>query len=93
MNSAKIYFSSFCDKWLSNDKYKHWIVKGEDKLSCNVKYVMFKNHNKSLGLPSVKSGNPNRNRYNTVTFYPEEVKSNAQYYLINFISTSFYCEW
>ena len=41
MNPAKIYFSSFCDEWLSNDKYKDWIVKGEDELSykckvCNV---------------------------------------------------------
>ena len=37
MNPAKIYFSSFCDEWLSNDKYKDWIVKGEDELSCKCK--------------------------------------------------------
>ena len=36
MNPAKIYFSSFRDEWLSN-KYKDWIIKGEDELSCKCK--------------------------------------------------------
>ena len=37
MNPAKRYFCSFRDEWLSNDKYKDWIVKGEDELSCKCK--------------------------------------------------------
>ena len=36
-SGKKRYFSSFCDKWLSTDKYKDWIVKGEDELSCKCK--------------------------------------------------------
>ena len=34
MNPAKRYFSSFCHEWLSNAKYKDWIVKGDGELSC-----------------------------------------------------------
>ena len=37
MNPAKRYFCSFRNEWLSNDKYKDWIVKGEDELSCKCK--------------------------------------------------------
>ena len=37
MIPAKRYFSSFHDEWLNNDKYKEWIVKGEDELSCMCK--------------------------------------------------------
>ena len=54
MNPAKIYFSSFRDDWLSNDKYKDWIVKGEDELSCKCKVCNVSFTVKHDGVKAVK---------------------------------------